>query len=490
MKTLLIRGLPQVVQQDGWWLNSPPPVGASAQAEDRDGRGYRAGVLLALVALGDALIWQVMPGLSLAVFGAALVLAAVLVGAPRMSLQAQAHIVGATTLALCPLVELVQPLSLLVSVSGLSAILAVLAGLKPHQLWRGVLRLWPMGVRQTVVDGATSLQGHETVDVPAAIGGWLMRWLMPLVLGLVFVLLLLAANPVAERWVEDVSFQSANLPQLDRMAFWLCLVPIAWTALRLSAMHERLRAVPRARKFGPRRQGLINPDSVSRALVLFNAVFAVQTAMDLVYLYGGLGLPEGITYAEYAHRGAYPLVVTGLLAGGFALLSRRWVQGDMMLRVLLMAFVGQNAALVVSSLVRLEMYVEVYGLTHLRLSAAIWMGLTAAGLGLILWQVWQGLDNSWLLLRGGGMTAAVLYVCCFISFDAIIARYNLTHDVAEDFHYICKLGDSAQPVLAAHGRLCSAPQVAIAAPRDWREWGFRNWRARTSLAAISYEAHR
>ncbi len=489
MKTLQIRGLPQAVQQDACWLNSSPPGVQQRDDETHQGGDYRVALLLALIALGDALIWQVMPGLSLAVFGAAIVLSAALVCVPRMSLQSQGHLVAATTLALCPLVELVQPLSLLVSATGVSAILAALAGLKPQELWRGVLRLWPMGVRQTVIDGVGSLQGRDTQDLPALIGGWFMRWIMPLALGGVFVLLLLAANPVAERWLEEASLDGAKLPRLDRMLFWLCLAPVAWTALRLRALRERLRASPRARKMGPRRQGLINPESVSRALVLFNVVFAVQTAMDLVYLYGGLGLPEGITYAEYAHRGAYPLVVTGLLAGGFALLTRRWVQGDAMLRALLMAFVGQNAALVVSSLVRLEMYVEVYGLTHLRMAAAIWMGLTALGLGLILWQVWQGRDNGWLMLRAGGLTATVLYVCCFISFDATIARYNLTREVADDFYYLCQLGDAAKPVIAQHApKACGVYTLRIRAPQDWREWGFRNWRARTSLAKMTNEA--
>ena len=30
-----------------------------------------------------------------------------------------------------------------------------------------------------------------------------------------------------------------------------------------------------------------------------------------------------MTYASYAHRGAYPLIVTALLAGGFVLLALR-----------------------------------------------------------------------------------------------------------------------------------------------------------------------
>ncbi|MBD3665757.1 DUF4153 domain-containing protein [Sulfitobacter aestuariivivens] len=487
MKTFLIRGVPEALQQDGWWLNAPPPQPPARTAA----RGatqppvWRAGLLLALIALGDLLVWQVAPGLSLAVFGAALVLAAILAVEVTLSLRAQGQIAAGLTLALCPLVELVQPLSLLIAVLGISAILVLIAGLRRGQLALGMLRLWPCGARQGFADLRQGVGGRGDRDVSGSIGRAVLGWLMPVAMGLVFVWLLLIANPIAEQWLERFWDSDLKMPDPGRMIFWLCLAPVIWTALSIAQMRERLAAAPRLAKAGPAPIGLINPASVSRALVLFNAVFAVQTGLDVVYLYGGVGLPEGITYAEYAHRGAYPLVVTGLLAGGFALLSRRWVQGSYMLRVLLMLFVAQNVALVISSLVRLELYIEVYGLTRLRMAAAIWMGLTASGLALILWQVWQGRDNHWLVLRGGALTAAVVYVCAFISFDAAIARYNLGHDVTPDRYYLCNLGDAAKPVIAAHDRnLCATRQMRIVAPDDWREWGFRNWRARTSLAAL------
>ena len=494
MKTFLVRGVPLAMQRDGWWLSGPSPAQKGRNAPQTGvPQNWRIGLLVALIALGDVMIWGVVPGLSLAVFGAAVVLAACVVAGRRITVQQQALVAGGTLLVLLPLVELVQPLSVIIAVTGVSAALALLAGVDPHALGRGVLRLWPLGVRQTFVDGQGLLKGGGSVDRSGQMTRLIMAWLMPVMLGLVFVLLLLAANPIAERWLDGISLNSVRLPEGARIAFWLCLLPVAWTALSLSQMKERLRAVPRAKPMGPARMGLINPASVTRALVMFNAVFAIQTLLDIVYLYGGVGLPEGITYAEYAHRGAYPLVVTALLAGAFALLTRPWVQGNPLLRVLLMLWVAQNVALVISSLVRLELYVDVYGLTHLRMAAAIWMALTAAGLALILWQVWQRRNNGWLMLRAGVLGMAVLYACTWVSFDATVARYNLNHGVKWDYYYLCNLGDAAKPVIAAYDKthgveVCAPHQYHITPPRDWREWGFRNWRARTSLEAIQSEA--
>lgn len=487
MKTFLIRGVPLAMQQDGWWLNAPAKPMARCNEPTRQGMPWRIGLLGALMALGDVLVWQVQPGLSLAVFAIALVIAAVAL-AGRMTKRQGMGVAGGSLLVFLPLVEMVQPLSFGIAVAGGSALFVVIAGLEPGQILRAVLRLWPLGLQQTVQDGARVLGRPDARHFPDWMRGVVNRWLVPVLLGVVFIALLLMANPVADRWMAKVTSYEPRLPSVDRVGFWLCLLPLIWTVLRLPAMRERLGAAPAPARMGPGRQGVINPGSTVRALVLFNAVFAVQTVLDLVYLYGGLGLPDGITYAEYAHRGAYPLVVTGLLAGGFALLTRRWVLGDRMLRALLLLWVAQNVALVVSSLVRLDQYVSVYGLTHLRLAAGIWMGLTAAGLALIFWQVCAGRTNRWLVLRGGGLTVAVLYACAFLSFDAMIARHNLTHQPRQDHTYLCALGEAARPVIAAyevaHRRMICPGGHRISAPRDWREWGFRNARARNTLAAV------
>ena len=494
MKTFLIRGVPQAVSQDSWWLSGASP----AQFKQENGRAasdmgtWPALLLVALIMLGDVLIWDVAVGLSLAVFGAALILAALSVSGRNMTWQQQALVVGGGVLAVLPLVELVQPLSVLTGFVGISAVLAMLAGLKPAEVVRGALRLWPCGVRQTFVDGSTAFHVQSKGDASAVFNKLVMGWLVPISLGLVFVALLLEANPIASRWADTLWETNFKLPEGERIMFWMVLLPVGWTALSLCRMRERLREGPRPQMMGPAKNGLINPASVVRALVIFNAIFAVQTLMDVFYLYGGVGLPEGITYAEYAHRGAYPLVVTGLLAGGFALMTRRWVQGKTVLRVMLMLWVAQNVALVISSIVRLDMYVDQFGLTHMRIAAGIWMGLTVAGLALILWQVWQRRENGWLVLRGSAMTAVVLYICAFISFDAVIARNNLNNPLRQDYFHMCLLGDAAKPVIAAHevriGKtICAYSDRRVQGPKDWREWGFRNWRARTSLAALQSE---
>ena len=127
--------------------------------------------------------------------------------------------------------------------------------------------------------------------------------------------------------------------------------------------------------------------AILRSLIVFNAIFAVQTALDLTYLWGGTALPDGMSYAHYAHRGAYPLIVTALLAAAFVLAAMRKdgpAEGSVWIKRLVYLWTGQNVLLVVSSILRLWLYVEVYSLTELRIAAGIWMALVAVGLVLIL----------------------------------------------------------------------------------------------------------
>ena len=145
MKTFLMQGVPNSVRQDGCWLSdaqvrrTPPPINRGAVA---DGGLARIGLLIVLIALGDVLVWQVVPRLSLAVFCAALVLGALMVTPRRLRGQQLAIIAGLTLLILLPLIELMQPLALMLAVAGLSAVLAIAARLRPGQVPRCVCGCW------------------------------------------------------------------------------------------------------------------------------------------------------------------------------------------------------------------------------------------------------------------------------------------------------------------------------------------------------------
>lgn len=500
MKTILIRGVPSGLARAAFWMAPGEPPGEPSGVADggltaqRLLPGFAAvGALLVLVVASDLLIWQVSaPGLSIAVMilaiaGTALALRPGAIQDKRAMLWAGFGLV----LSLLPIVELVQALSLAFALLGLCHALVWIAlgadGTASRAL-RGIARLPRAGLAQVWNDGRSALDAGATIR-PGCSGlrRFLRDWVLSLGLGLVFVTLLAAANPVLDSWLKVfVDWQLAESITAERGTFWGAVALVLWPTLRLAAVGERMNRPTRAVLARPLGVGLFNPNSVTRALVTFNGLFVLQSGLDATYLWGGLSLPEGMTHAAYAHRGAYPLLITALLAGLFALLAQPHMVGRRHLRWLLLFWIGQNVLLVASSALRLDLYVEAYGLTRLRFAAFLWMGLVVAGLGQMLVQLQLGKSTGWLTARALLMGTATLYVVCFVNVAGVVAANNLARpDIPLDANYLCELGEGAVPAIRAHDAAGSTPlcfaTLEINEPQDWREWGYRNARLRRSL---------
>ncbi|WP_137702823.1 DUF4153 domain-containing protein [Marimonas lutisalis] len=487
MKTYLLRGVPHSVAMDGWWLSSSPPP--PPRPHDRDshslGLPLRAGVLIGLIALADLLLWKVMPGLSLAVFGLVVIAAAWGLAGQRGS-----GALGLAVLSVLPVIERVQALSLGFWFTGLALSAAWIALAR----WPGLAampRILGQAPVQMIRD-VTSLQRQDTgAEARMQVKSLFLGWSLPFGLGLLFLSLLVEANPILASWLRPPDL---HLVSAERVLFWLGVGILAWPFLRLTEIGARLAARPAGVARRDRAlPAIINAPAIRRSLILFNALFAVQTLSDIAIFTGGAALPDGMSYAEYAHRGAYPLLATALLAGVFALIARPFARENRALHAALLAWMVQTLLLVISSLIRLDSYISVYGLTHLRLAALVWMWVVAIGVLLVIVQIVLNWSAAWLLRRCVVLGTGTLYLASFTSFAAIIAQYNLSHDVPHDPSYLCRLDRAALPAIRAHeqatgARLCRSQTPAFVATGDWREWGFRDWRTARSLQAIETEA--
>lgn len=286
------------------------------------------------------------------------------------------------------------------------------------------------------------------------------QWLIPLGLGAIFLFLFYHANPIYAQVLDRLSARFPLLSlDLARWLFWVGLACWTWALLKY-----RTRRAVKTTAAGKVPRSWLDPQTTSQSLVLFNLIFALHTALDITYLWAGYQLPPGVTYASFAHRGAYLLVATAILAGLFILSMEpdQVTTGTgngvpartRLIRGLLITWVAQNILLTFSAIQRLKLYVSVYGLTHLRLSAAIWIGLVAVGLLLILWRYLKRESKNWLVIANLISLTAVLYGCCFLNFEGTIARYNLQRVMTNpqhklDKHYLVDLGPKALPPLLA-----------------------------------------
>jgi hypothetical protein len=176
---------------------------------------------------------------------------------------------------------------------------------------------------------------------------------LPLAMGVIFVALFASANPIIAH-----AFAAIRLPSIGEVAFWLAMLALFWPAFRPSRWATRIvMALPDTEMTLP---GASMP-SVLIALGLFNAIFAVENGLDIAFLWSGAPLPAGTTIADYAHQGAYPLIVTAILAGVFVLATLKPgsdTAANPTIRRLVTLWVGQNILLVASSILRTCDYVQ------------------------------------------------------------------------------------------------------------------------------------
>ncbi|WGW05561.1 DUF4153 domain-containing protein [Tropicibacter oceani] len=473
----IMRGLPRALARDGWWLTPdapiPPRDGANRPGTLRAPQRLPL-ILIALIAAGDLLFWQHAPGLSLALFSGLILAAALALGAERRSPKGPALLLAASAL---PVIEHVQALSLAFLIAGTLLSLAWLR--LPPGAQSPAIAAAALGLARTVlqaparlfrpVKALRALPGLAGPDRAPALRALARNWAFPLGGALVLGGLLIRANPVLSRALSELlRLDLSLLDAIARAALWLGLGLLCTALLSAESKPAQLPRLPQMRwTLG------LNAGSVLRGLWVFNGLLGVQTVMDLSIFLGGAALPQGMSHAEYAHRGAYPLLATAMLAGGFALAARPFLGESRLLKPLLLLWLGQNVLLCLSSVLRLDLYVDAFGLTYLRIHAMIWMALVATSLALTLWQVMRGHSNIWLTLRAALLGLATLYACCFVNFAAIIAAQQLDQETRTsqlDRAYLCALGPMAYG--AVRGTSLSQ---CIAPPRvsDWRDWTLR-----------------
>jgi hypothetical protein len=468
-----------------------------------DGRNLlplKLAITIGLTALADWLFYAQRVGISMALFAVVLFAASWLgntIGFDRRRLMTAAVVL---LVGLIPAVEDLNAMSLLFVVAALGFSVSILTNPDLKRLFLdrfGAFRdLFLIGPFRLIADVVRMLSVWDFT------GGFAM-WFVPITCGAVFVLLFASANPLIEKWIEMLDLTEAlSHINLVRTLFWAFVLSLVWPFVHVRSRRRKERAPAAPQPVADNAEApsdfpsIFGADAILRSLILFNVLFAVQTVLDAVYLWGNAALPSDISYAAYAHRGAYPLIVTALLAAGFVLAAMRPggpAAKSAIIRPLVYLWVGQNLLLVISSMLRLYRYVEIYMLTGWRIAALVWMLLVAIGLVLIVTRIILEQSNGWLVRMNLISLTATLYLCSLVNFAAIIADYNVTHSreasgkgVNLDTHYLYELGPQALPALDRARllplvtiRACGRDRLMAEQAADmasWRSWGFRSWR--------------
>lgn len=337
--------------------------------------------------------------------------------------------------------------------------------------------------------------------------------LIALPLLLVFGGLFMAADAVFERLVLDAIRidleELASHVVLTAFFGWVATgyvygfltgtrLPAQWARSPRDAIEDSpLRILARRPSLGITEVGV--------ALGLLAALFLTFVLVQFRYLFGGAELVEvtpGLTYAEYARRGFFELVVVValmvpvLLAADW-LLRRERPRDERAFRAIAAVQLVLLAAVMTSAFQRMRLYLEAYGLTEARFYATsflIWLAVV------LIWFVATVLRGRRDAFAFGALVSAFVVVAALqvINPDAIIARTNLARERAGkelDAQYIAYLSGDAVPVLVPALPELPVDARCLIAQRLLRRWGpdqetdWRSWSRGAARARAVVRAH-
>ncbi|MCY1017423.1 DUF4153 domain-containing protein [Pyxidicoccus sp. MSG2] len=236
-----------------------------------------------------------------------------------------------------------------------------------------------------------------------------------------------------------------------------------------------------------------------------DALFLVFAGFQVAYLFiGGASSPaEGYTYAEYARRGFFELLLVSMMTLGLVMALARWTRRESPLaqgafRVGATLMVALTVVIVASAVKRMTLYEDAFGYTRLRLFTHVFM----FALGAVL--TWRAVTLWWRPERfaiGAFVTAlgAVVAVNA-VNPDALIVRLNIaraTDSSGPDVSYLSGLSSDAVPELVrdtapAQGwrtGLLLQYKERLPAEGSWPEWNLAHARARHALQGAGALGH-
>lgn len=242
-------------------------------------------------------------------------------------------------------------------------------------------------------------------------------------------------------------------------------------------------------------------------LSIINAIYVLFTLIQFSYLFGGfsLDLPQQFTYAEYARRGFFELLLVTLINFSILLVLIYWTKKvgrgiDRTIQGLESLLVGCTLIMLGSAFIRMYLYEQMYGFTYLRVLTHAFMILLFVLFIFTLCRIWNVRVKLFKYYLLTAITAFVLIN--YINSDVLITKWNMERYEQTgkiDVGYLSSLSDSTIPQLTG---LLQAKDEAVRAKtenflyerkkelneeRSWQSFNLSRLHAKKMLA--NFELH-
>jgi hypothetical protein len=194
--------------------------------------------------------------------------------------------------------------------------------------------------------------------------------------------------------------------------------------------------------------------TIYSALMVFNIIYFLFFAVQMPYLFSAFSgsLPETFTYAEYARRGFFELCTVAGINLGVLTASHLFIKKDAggepkLLKAATLIISLFTILLITTALSKMAMYINVLGLTQLRVYTSWFMILLLFIFATVCVRQFKKFNSARLIIVG---FVIMFMMLSYSNIDGYIAKYNFDRYEKgtlemPGFEDISKLSDAAVP---------------------------------------------
>ena len=199
--------------------------------------------------------------------------------------------------------------------------------------------------------------------------------------------------------------------------------------------------------------------------VLLNIMILTINVLDISFLWSGMKLPEGFTFAGYLHQGIYTLIFSCLLAILLISLIFRgrlnFTEKNKTLKIMAYAWIAQNIFIALSCGLKNVIYISSYALTYRRITIFVLLTLLMVGLVSAIIKIMKK-KNIYYLFRMNSFSFLIVFIgISLFNWDGIITKYNLKNSEFPDVAYLVDLNESGLPYLLQYAETTSAGEKLV-----------------------------
>lgn len=305
----------------------------------------------------------------------------------------------------------------------------------------------------------------------------LALYVFPVAVCLLFFFIYREANPHFKQLTDQIDWGYISWPLLRFILIGVVVISGYFFhrgIAELDRADEEASSTLQQGSLKPREQGIVSSrlsldtelKSGTLLFVLLNLLLLVVNVLDVQFLWLTHGIEAGMNHASAVHQSVGNLILSIVLA---IILILFYFRGHVnfsaqngWIRAMAYVWIIQNVFLVASTAFRNLEYIEMHSLTYKRIGVFVYLLLTLSGLLTTFIKVWMHKSNWYLFRVNGWSFFLVLIVSCYVNWDVMITRYNLSYSKTVDYDYLARLSYANLPELLQH--------IPEAEYRDYKYW--------------------